>query len=311
MISCTEFIPAYSTLFTYLEKISGPEAVPAYWSHNFDYTKSSLYRLVSAEGIKGCYSYWNVTLNEEAADFSMYLDEKRGYYLLEMHHCPSKGRLLKLREDVGVEPYHGYCLHCDYYRAAIEACGLRYLFNVAGADRASCSILVYDPEIFDGRVIVDENTTVMHRTAKDNEYLHRSFHGSLNSGIRYLAEHWGEDAVREYLKTFADTVYKPVSNAAKENGLAAIEEKILDTYAVEHASDAVHTTLTDDSLTVDVAYCPAEKFLKSRGIAVSPYYYLTTEVVMDTVAKNAGYHFTMEHYDSATGAAKYRFTKFA
>jgi len=33
MISCTEFIPAYSELFKYLEKKGGKEAVEAYWRH--------------------------------------------------------------------------------------------------------------------------------------------------------------------------------------------------------------------------------------------------------------------------------------
>ena len=127
MISCTEFIPAYSTLFTYLEENFGPDEVPSYWGNHFDYTKSTLYQYVRKEGIRGCYTYWTGTLNEEAADFTMYLDEEKGYYYLDMHHCPSKGRLLKLKEELGAEPYHGNCLHCDYYRAAIEACGLRFL----------------------------------------------------------------------------------------------------------------------------------------------------------------------------------------
>ena len=80
MISCTEFIPAYSTLFTYLEEKFGPAEVPKYWGLHFDPTKSALYKYVSKEGIKGCFTYWTGTLNEEAADFTMYLNQKRGYY---------------------------------------------------------------------------------------------------------------------------------------------------------------------------------------------------------------------------------------
>lgn len=307
MISCTEFIPAYSTLFNYLEENFGLAEVPTYWGKHFDYTKSPLYKLVSKEGIRGCYTYWTGTLNEEAADFSMYLDEERGYYYLKMHHCPSKGRLLKLRDEIGVEPYHGYCLHCDYYRAAIEACGLGYIYNFAGTDKAACSILIYDPKVFDGRVIVDDKTLVMDRRASDNEYFHRAFHGSLNKGISYLEENYGEDHVRAYLTKFSNDFYRPVAEAAKERGLAAIEEKILDSYAKEHAPEAVHTELTADCLTVTVDFCPAEAFLKSVGVEISPLYYLSTEVVMETLAKNSGFQFAMDHYDPATGAAKYRF----
>ena len=307
MISCTEFIPAYSTLFTYLEETFGPEEVPSYWAKHFDYTKSSLYHFVSREGIRGCYSYWSGTLNEEAADFTMYLDEEKGYYYLQMHHCPSKGRLLSLKEQVGAEPYHGYCLHCDYYRAAIEACGLHYIYNFAGTDKAACSILIYDPKKFDGRVIVDDKTLVMDRRASDNEYFHKAFHGSMNKGISYLEETYGEDHVRAYLTKFTNDFYHPVATAAKKKGLAAIEEKILDSYTKEHALDAVHTELTEECLSVTVDYCPAEAFLKSVGVKLSPLYYLSTEVVMETLAKNSGFQFVMEHYDPATGAAKYRF----
>ena len=228
---------------------------------------------------------------------------------MDMHHCPSKGRLLKLKDEVAAEPYHGYCLHCDHYRAAIEACGLQYIFNCVGADKASCSILVYDPKLFDGRLIVDEDTKIMSRSASDNEYFHRAFHGSLNKGITYLEQTYGEADVNAYLTKFANDFYWPVAKKAKEVGLSAIEDKILDTYKKEHAPDAVNTELTDHALTVTVSYCPAVKYLRSAGVKVSELFYKSTEVVMATLAANCGFAFSFDFYDPDTGAAKYRFTK--
>lgn len=38
-----------------------------------------LISFVEKEGIKGCYTYWVSTLNEETVDFTMYLNEKRGF----------------------------------------------------------------------------------------------------------------------------------------------------------------------------------------------------------------------------------------
>ena len=111
MISCTEFIPSYSELFHYLEEKHGRDEVERYWQMLFRLERSPLYRFVKAEGIRGCWSYWSGTLNEEAADFTMYLNEKRGFYMIKMHKCPSKGRLLELRDAIGVEPYPHYCLH--------------------------------------------------------------------------------------------------------------------------------------------------------------------------------------------------------
>ena len=309
MISCTEFIPAYSTLFTYLEEKYGPDEVPAYWNKHFDPKRAPVYKFLSTEGIHGCWSYWTGTLNEEAADFTMYLNEKRGFFYNVMHWCPSKGRLLKLKEEVGAEPYHGYCLHCDYYRKSAEACGLKYIYNFGGTEKAACSMLIYDPNVFDGRVIIDEDTLIMDRKAADNEYFHKAFHNSLNKGISYLEETYGEGDVWEYMKKFTKDFYWPVAEKAKETGLAAIEEKILDTYKKEHAEDAVQTKLDGDTLTITVRYCPALAYMKSVGTKVSALYPLSTEAVMQTLADMSGLTFIMDAYDPETGAASYRFIK--
>ena len=101
MISCTEFIPAYSELFHYLDETFGREEIDRYWATLFkpDGKGGPLITFVEKEGIRGCFSYWSGTLNEEAADFTLYLNEKAGWFKIDMHKCPSKGRLLALKED--------------------------------------------------------------------------------------------------------------------------------------------------------------------------------------------------------------------
>jgi len=309
MISCTEFIPAYSELFTFLEERYGREEVDRFWKYLFepDGKGIPLIGFVEREGIRGCFSYWAGTLNEEAADFTMYLNEKRGFFLSIMHRCPSKGRLLRLKDEIGITPYHDYCLHCDSYRAAVEKVGLRYIYNFRGIDEAACSMLIYDPKVFDGRVILDENTEIMDRRAAQNEYFHRDFHSSMNMGIHYLGEQYGLEAVRAYLTNYTQHVYQPVIEDLKVRGLPALEDKILDTYAKEKAPEAVTTALTGDGLRVSVAYCPAIRHLKGTGREISPWYRYTTEVVMETLAQEGGFRFVMEDYDETTGAAHYRF----
>jgi hypothetical protein len=84
--------------------------------------------------------YWNRTLNEEAADFTMELDEEAGEFSLTMHRCPSKGMLL---EDRRVVPYHDYCGHCDVlYRRVLEPLGYEYLFDQSRVDQARCRLVV-------------------------------------------------------------------------------------------------------------------------------------------------------------------------
>ncbi len=309
MISCTEFIPAYSELFTYLENKVDRKEVDAFWEYLFKPTGDGipLINHLKEEGIRGCYSYWAGSLNEEAADFTMYLNEKQGWYMEEMHHCPSKGRLLKLKDEIGITPYHDYCLHCDHYRAAVEKAGFKYIFNFNGIDKASCSLFIYDPRIFDGRIIVDEDTIIMDRKAADNEYFHRDFHSSMNMGIEYVGEKFGIDGVREYLTMYTEDVYKNVISDAKENGLAAIEKKILDTYEKEKSLDLLKMERTDDKLIVNVAKCPAIEHLKNTGRTVSKWYRYTTEIVMEVLAEKSGLTFHMDSYDEETGAASYTF----
>ena len=307
MISCTEFIPAYSELFTFLEERYGREEVSNFWKYLFAPTGDGipLINHVLQEGIRGCYTYWSGTLNEEAADFTMYLNEKAGWFMIAMHHCPSKGRLLRLQEEEGLVPYHDYCLHCEGYRAAVEKIGLKYMYDFTPVDHAACTLMIYDPKVFDGRFVVDENTLVMDRKAADNEYFHRDFHSSMNMGIHYLGENYGEEVAREYLVNFVKKFY--AKRLAGKSGLATVAEVLTSLYEKEKATDALTLTEQDGTLVADIAYCPAVRHLHSTGRVVSPYYRMTKEVVMQTLAEMCGVSFTMTSYDEATGASSYRF----
>ncbi len=309
MISCTEFIPAYSELFSYLERTRGREEVNTFWDYLFQPTGEGipLVNFVKKEGIRGCFTYWASTLNEEAADFTMYLNEKRGWFLIEMHHCPSKGRLLELRDKIGITPYHDYCLHCDSYRSAVEQVGLDYIYNFSGVDHAACSILIYDPKVFNGKVIVDENTEIMDRKATQNEYFHPDFHSSMNMGIHYLGEHYGLSSVEEYLTQYTRNVCHYDIATIRSQGLVAVQRKIYDTYKKEKALDVLTMELSQKKLTVHVSACPAVKHIRATGREVSPWFRYTSEVVMRVLAESAGLTFTVDSYDKETGAAQYCF----
>jgi len=140
MISCTEFIPAYNELFKYLEKIGGKSAVVDFWNDLSDTFLTNLRNLIVENGIRGCWLYWEKTLSEEAADFTMELDEESGEFSITMHHCPSKGRLLEYEH---IEPYPDYCEHCDVlYRRVLEPLGFKYDLDRSQTDRARCRLSV-------------------------------------------------------------------------------------------------------------------------------------------------------------------------
>jgi hypothetical protein len=140
MIPCTHFIPAYSELFKFLEHKGGPEAVHDFWRYLSDNFLDNLRDLVEKHGIEGCWRYWNHTLNEEAADFTMELDEEEGIFRVEMHHCPSRGMLQDLDH---LQPYHDYCGHCDVlYRRVLEPLGYECEFDMSRCDEAKCTFTV-------------------------------------------------------------------------------------------------------------------------------------------------------------------------
>ena len=311
MISCTEFIPAYSELFAFLEKKEGKEGVDKFWAYLFkpDGKGIPLVNFVKKEGIKGCFTYWAGSLNEEAADFTMYLNEKAGWFKIVMHQCPSKGRLLKLKDEIGITPYPRYCLHCDSYRDAVKQVDLEYIYDFSGMDKASCSIFIYDPKIFNGKIIIDENTVIMDRRAGDNEYFHKDFHYALNNGVHYVGEKFGVDGLKEYLEQYTKNVYNKRLQDVKEKGLKAIEEIILGMYKAEKALDAVETTLTENTLKVKVKYCPVIKYLVPTGREISKWFKYVDQFVMPVFARAMGAEFSFNNYNEEDGSCEFTFKK--
>ncbi len=140
MIGCTEFIPAYSELFRSLQQLGGETAVRGFWDYLSETYLTRLRDQVAEHGLHGCWLYWSHALNEEAADFTMELDEDAGLFRITMHHCPSKGRLLAASH---FEPYDDYCRHCDVlYRNVLEPLGYEYSIDLSRCAEAACTVTV-------------------------------------------------------------------------------------------------------------------------------------------------------------------------
>jgi hypothetical protein len=138
MISCTEFIPAYSELFNYLHNKDGKRAVVTFWEHLSDAFLDNLRDLAAKKGLDGCFEYWSRTLAEEAADFRMTLQDD--VFCIEMRHCPSKGRLLA---SPHLQSYPDYCEHCQVlYSRVLEPLGFKYELDLSRTDKAQCVLTV-------------------------------------------------------------------------------------------------------------------------------------------------------------------------
>lgn len=311
MISCTEFVPAYSELFTYLENKYGRDEVNRLWDFLFAPTGKGipLINYAKKDGLKGCVDYWTRIAEEESCDVMFTYNIEDGWYKSQSFYCPSKGRLLKLQEEIGLVPYKDYCDHCDYYRTSLEEAGLTWVRNYMDVDKAQCSRILWDTKKFKGIMHNNENTVVKRFYPYENEYFHPDFHSSMNMGIEYLGITHGEDDIKAYLTMFTKDVYKPVFQAIKADPLATIEAKIRETYKLEKAENVLTIENDGNTLSVQVAYCPAVKHLRATGREVSKWFSLSTETVMQTLADHAGLTFILEAYDEETGAAAYSFTR--
>lgn len=138
MISCTEFIMAYSELFAFIEERHGRAELDRFWEELADEFLYNLRDLVAAKGLAGMHEYWTHTLTEEGADQTMTLTD--GEFKLEMHHCPSTAILRRNRH---LAPYKDYCDHCKaLYRRIIDPFGFQCEVTVHDAEHGRCTLRV-------------------------------------------------------------------------------------------------------------------------------------------------------------------------
>lgn len=147
----------------------------------------------------------------------------------------------------------------------------------------------------------------MTRKAADNEYLHKDFHGALSNGIEYLDKTYGEEAVREYLRQFANTFYAPLKEDIKKRGLIALKEHIEKTYKIEGGK--VDIAFSEDEMTVKVAACPAVSHMRSHGYQVARLFVETTRTVNEAICEGTPFAAELLEYDDQTGRSVQRFIR--
>ena len=146
---------------------------------------------------------------------------------------------------------------------------------------------------------------IMNRSAADNTYLHKDFHGALSGGIVYLEEHFGEQAVREYLREFTLSFFAPLRADLVERGLPALEEHFRNLYEVE-GGDVVFEC-TEDELVIRVAACPAVTHMRANNYPVARLWHETTRTVNEALCEGTDYAAELVEYEPETGRSVQRF----
>lgn len=146
---------------------------------------------------------------------------------------------------------------------------------------------------------------VMRRSAADNPYLHKDFHGALSAGLQYLEDRFGAEAVREYLWQFTLTYYAPLRARIRTEGLSALRDYFAQLYRIEGGE--VQFTLSDDELIVRVAACPAVTHMRERGYPVARLWVETTRTVNEALVADTPFGAELLEYDDTTGRSVQRF----
>ena len=149
----------------------------------------------------------------------------------------------------------------------------------------------------------------MERKAADNKYLHRDVDRTLDLGLSYIAEHYGEAAVKEYVRQITETYFSPLIGAIQKDGLIALIDHINRTYEAEEASDVCHTHISDGTLFVHIDACPVLAYFRKTGHTVSPYYAETTKTFNKVLAERTGLAYCLNFYDDETGECEYMFSE--
>ena len=148
---------------------------------------------------------------------------------------------------------------------------------------------------------------IMRRKASDNVYLHRDFHGSLSIGIEYLDQHYGAEAVRQFLRQFAKSFYAPLTRSLRERGLIVLKEHFEKIYQLEGGK--IKTELSENELVIEVESCPAVNYMRKHSHPVARLFHETTATVNKAICEGTPFSAELVQYDKQTGKSLMRFTR--
>ena len=126
-------------------------------------------------------------------------------------------------------------------------------------------------------------------------------------GVDYLQAQYGDEAVREYLRRFANSFYAPLKEQLASRGLGAMKDHFAKVYEVE-GGDVIFE-LSDDELLIEVRQCPAVAHMRSRGYSVARMWVETTRTVNEALCEGTDFAAELLSYDEQTGASVQRFSR--
>ena len=116
----------------------------------------------------------------------------------------------------------------------------------------------------------------MLRYQEDNE-LHRDFHGTTDTTLKYIAEHFGVEALKGILRRTGRDVYKSIREKLARDDASELIEHLNWFFYRERGK--YRLTVNGDEIVFEVLECPAIRHLHKLGLTPSPYVCLQTDEI--------------------------------
>lgn len=145
----------------------------------------------------------------------------------------------------------------------------------------------------------------MSRSASDNEYMHKDFHGALSAGIDYLERNYGTDAVRDYLWRFTRSYYAPLIEEINRRGLSVLGEHFESIYAREDG--VINIDMSENELFLNVETCPAVLHMLTHNYKVARLFIETERSVNSALCDGTPFDYELLEYDPQSGRSIQRF----
>jgi len=128
---------------------------------------------------------------------------------------------------------------------------------------------------------------------QENNELHRDFHGTTNTTLTYIAEHYGVDALKLILRRTGRDVYKSIHEKLAKGDASELIEHLNWFFFRENGN--YQLTVKDDEIRFEVFECPAHRHLRKLGMEISPYSCLQTEEVNAGMCEGTPWESSVEH----------------
>ena len=112
---------------------------------------------------------------------------------------------------------------------------------------------------------------------QENNELHRDFHGTTDTTLNYIAEHFGVEALKEILRKTGRDVYKSIRDKLARGDASELVEHLNWFFFREQGK--YRLTVDGDTISFEVLECPAIRHLRKLGLTPSPYVCLQTSEV--------------------------------